>query len=203
MSRIKVFKKIIICVLIANVLMATQCYDDDEVNFSSTIVENPDLLMVENNENTFVVGDFITIQTVIEDAQRDINENELLISDFISNLSTQEIEYGLDLYKMNAYGEYDRINLTDSEENLVAQMGEVQVEFGRLFITSVLENDSVFRSSISLKLLATGRYQLRRGGVYYNNNFIEIEQTNFDEYLLIRTSIQGDNEEGFYEFEVN
>ena len=173
--------------------------DDDMYNYSVTEVSNDHLIEIENNQNVFNVNEVINISTIIENLQTTVNDDSILITDYISEtVSENFLYYYLTVYRLNSNGTVSIYGLTD--ENLVVSGNSAVIDSESL---SVIVNfdGSRFTSNLGLKISEPGTYYISGVQTYYGSipgkvQIIPVSGRN--EGLIINSKIINSNEEDRY-----
>jgi len=164
-------------------------------------VENNSLIEIENNINTFNVGETIYIISTITDVQTTTENLQFNISDFHNYDS---LDYLLGLYKETNFGTLSKI--TVSQNNIEIISGDIiaddNVNNPTILVKNALLNDT-FSSKFGIKLLESGTYYLGSNYIDNNKGTITIYSGNSDGDLILRTHIINSNADDFYQFTVN
>lgn len=177
------------------------CPEEDDYRSIYYTIENDALLSVENNTTTLNLGDTIYFETAISDMQNTISNESISISDFLS--SNEPLNYSLLVYKLNSYGNLDRLTLNENSitpiEGSVLVIEDTNNPYLQLQ-TVLIEN--TFKNKFGLTVLEAGTYYI--GGDYNaHNGKISIYTYNPFGSLNINTKIVNSNPEGLYTFTVN
>lgn len=177
------------------------CPEEDDYHSIYYTIENDALLSVEDNTTTISLGDTIYFETAISDMQSTISNEAISISDFIPN--NESLSYSLLMYKLNSYGNLDRLTL--NENSITPIEGSVLViedpNNPYLQLQTVF-TENTYKNKFGLTVLETGTYYI--GGDYnaYNGK-ISIYSYNEFGSVTINTKIVNSNPEGLYTFTVN
>ncbi|MBQ0768701.1 MAG: hypothetical protein KBT58_05375 [Bizionia sp.] len=177
------------------------CPEDDDYNGRNYTIENDNLLSVENNITTYNLGDTLYFETAISNTQNTTTNESISIIDFTQN--GEPITYSLLVYKLNSYGNLDRLVL--NEDSITAIEGSVLViedpNNPYLQLQTVLTENS-YKNKFGVTLLEPGTYYI--GGDYnaYNGK-IGIYTYNEFGSLNINTKIVNSNTEGLYVFTID
>lgn len=177
------------------------CPEEDDYYSIYYTIENDALLSVEDNTTTISLGDTIYFKTAISDMQSTITNETISISDFTPN--NESLSYSLLVYKLNSYGNLDRLAL--NENSITPIEGSVLViedpNNPYLQLQTVFAENS-YKNKFGLTVLETGTYYI--GGDYnaYNGK-ISIYSYNELGSVTINTKIENSNPEGLYTFTVN
>ncbi|TYB76630.1 hypothetical protein ES676_04610 [Bizionia saleffrena] len=177
------------------------CPEEDDYNGHNYTVENDALLSVEGNVSTLNLGDTLYFETAISDTQSKTTNENISISDFTQ--SGEPITYSLLVYKLNSYGNFDRITLND--DSITTIEGSVFVvedpNNPYLQLKTVL-TENTYKNKFGVTVLEAGTYYI--GGDYNTyNGKIGIYTTNEFGTLNITTKIVNSNTEGRYIFTIN
>jgi len=177
------------------------CPEEDDYLGLNYTIENDTLLSVEDNATTLNLGDTLYFDTAISNIQSTTTNETISISDFTPN--TESVTYSLLVYKLNSYGNLDRLTLND--ESITILEGSVLVSEDSnnpyLQIQTVL-TENTYKNKFGLTVLEPGTYYI--GGDYsaYNGK-ISIYTYNEVGSLNINTKLVNSNTEGLYGFIVN
>lgn len=180
-----------------------QCSSIDDFSKTTTIVEEPNLVKVEDNKVEFSINDDIIINTIIPDNVISNDGKKLLLSGYLAELQ-ETISLWLYIYTDGENNDLKGVSITEAD----AEVGEILCEgldYGMYISTVFDETKNTFVSRIKLKLTEPGTYYL--GGGYYDsykdNQSIRIFiRSILNEEVIINTSIKNSNEKGLYKFVV-
>ncbi|TYC14177.1 hypothetical protein ES677_06440 [Bizionia gelidisalsuginis] len=177
------------------------CPEEDDYNGHNYTVENDALLSVEGNVSTLNLGDTLYFETAISDTQSTTTNENISISDFTQ--SGEPITYSLLVYKLNSYGNFDRITLND--DSITTIEGSVFVvedpNNPYLQLKTVL-TENTYKNKFGVTVLEAGTYYIGGDFNTYNGK-IGIYTTNEFGTLNITTKIVNSNTEGRYIFTIN
>lgn len=184
-------------------LCATTCTDGcgGENPSKQYNVENNTLIEIENNANTFNLGETIYIGTSIADEQITTDNLQINISDFHNYNS---LDYTLGLYKEFNFGSPTKIPVNQNNIEIIYGdlIADNNINNPHLLVKNTLENGS-FSSKFGIKLLETGTYYLGSNYADNNNGTITIYSGNQEGDLILKTTIVNANTDNFYQFTVN
>ncbi|WP_417237532.1 hypothetical protein [Bizionia sp.] len=180
------------------------CPGEDDYLYSNTNVRNDTVIQIENNTIDFQVNDTIYISTMLNNEQVSVNNNTVLLTDYIL-LNSQEnfYFYNLNLYKETAYDTYALIEL--NENALIVLEGITTVDYQSLFVRCNLDN-TIFRNKFGIKLLEPGKYYLSGSHNYYNEGeeLVHISTNSYNnDHISISSKIMASDTTGRYYFTVN
>lgn len=197
----KILKFISFFILITLCHTNTQCEDDD--NFPNNIyIDNDTIIQVEDNQNTYTVGDAIVIETNILLSQTTTSNQEISLADYDYSEPESAYRYHLSLYKLNAFGTLSKIPLTDSSITVIE--GNTTVENGSMFIEAFF-NGTSYINKASITLPETGTFYLA-GKRFLQNSDGKLEilgGVSEFAFVNISSAIVGANTQGGFEFTVN
>ena len=183
-------------------LSAFQCGDD---TFEpDNLVENSDLVIVQDNKTSFEVGEYIFINTSIDNEQQTIDDRVIALKDFFTG-GEHSLDYSLGLFRMNELNEKVPVFI----EN--AQASEGTIEFNDQnpyfnIISPYDANSERFSSAVGVRLDLAGDYMLAPDAARFEDDvhFIYFDLSGLGSLgtLQLNTSILNADADGIYRFTV-
>ena len=187
-------------------LCASLCCPEEDTPSEQFFIENNNLVRIVNNTDTFNLNDVITIETVIDNNQNTVNNEDILLSNLFYDdiLDTSFLQHNLVLYEETGFGTLSPITVTlDDIENIE---GITEVNGNFMQIRSYYDsNTNTFISEFSITLKESGTFFIsdnRFGlndyrGIFITGGVLELG------FAQIKSAIQNANEDGGYRFTVN
>ncbi|AUC81503.1 hypothetical protein [Lacinutrix sp. Bg11-31] len=181
------------------------CPEEDDYIENNINIENDTIVQVQDNQNTYTVGEAIIIETNIGLNQTRTTGQEISLADYDYSEPESFYSYSLALYKLNAFGSSSKIPLNISNINLIE--GTTTIQNGVLFIEAAFNGNS-YNNKVSITLSEAGSYYL--SGDYYsysqNNSPGELQiigGVSEFAFVNIYSEIVEANPDGYFEFTVN
>lgn len=196
----KIFKPLTFFLVITLCLTNTQCDEDD--NFPPQLnLQNNTSVQIQDNQNTYNVGDEIVIETSISLSQTTSSGESVLLSDYDYSEPESAYRYYLALYKLNEFGSISMIPLTNSNINVLE--GSTTIVNGSLFVEAFF-NGQDYTNKVSITLAEAGTFYLAGLDFLQNIGQLEIDGGVSEfAFVNINSNIVNANAEGGFEFFVN
>ncbi|MDJ0644764.1 MAG: hypothetical protein QNJ57_02170 [Flavobacteriaceae bacterium] len=194
-------KKLLVLVLIP-LLSAFQCEEDE---FTPDYrIENANLVEIRDNKSAFAVGDYLFIETTIDNSQITTDSRSISLKDFM-NGDPLVLYYSLVLYRLDSENEEVPIFI----ESVQAPDGMIEYSSENPFFNILSfyngSNDN-FTSSLGIKLSEPGVYALKPDVIIGNGNkhaiLFTLNGSATQGSLELTTSIANSDEDGIYRFVV-
>lgn len=187
-------------------LCSVLCSTEEDTPSEQFFIENNNLIRIVNNTDTFNLNDVITIETVIDNNQTTVNNEDILLSNLFYDdiLYTSFLQHNLVLYKETGFGTLSPITVTLDDIENIEGLTEVNGNF--MQIRSYYDsNTNTFISEFSITLKESGTFFIsdnRFGlndyrGIFITGGVLELG------FAQIKSAIQNANEDGGYRFTVN
>ena len=187
-------------------LCSALCSTEEDTPSEQFFIENNNLIRIVNNTDTFNLNDVITIETVIDNNQTTVNNEDILLSNLFYDdiLYTSFLQHNLVLYKETGFGTLSPITVTLDDIENIEGLTEVNGNF--MQIRSYYDsNTNTFISEFSITLKVSGTFFIsdnRFGlndyrGIFITGGVLELG------FAQIKSAIQNANEDGGYRFTVN
>jgi hypothetical protein len=178
-------KKIVFLILITPLFLAFQCGPGDPCFAKIAQKVKPNLITIDNLQDTYTVGDIIWLSSTLERIQNFENPNETI------DLFSFPFDYGfgIQFYKSSVYNPEIFLCLNNNTTEIV--YGSLNETLGcNLFVYEKIGN--VLKCRIGVKLLETGNYKL---SVYDISTFRELGLNCNDKGLDINTTFSNNNQQ--------
>ena len=178
-------KKIVFLILITPLFLAFQCGPGDPCFAKIAQKAKPNLITIDNLQDTYTVGDIIWLSSTLERIQNFENPNETI------DLFSFPFDYGFGIkfYKSSVYNPEIFLCLNNNTTEIV--YGSLNETLGcNLFVYEKIGN--VLKCRIGVKLLETGNYKL---SVYDISTFRELGLNCNDKGLDINTTFSNNNQQ--------
>lgn len=151
-------------------LFGIYCSSDNNGHNSQYIyIDNNEIVQIENNQNTFSVGESITIVTDIDLEQVTTNNKTVNLSNYdLGQVGQSSYEYVLTLYKATTFGTITAIGQVPLTEDLITSIeGEIEIKdpLGILQVSSIFDGTS-YKNKFSILLPEAGTYYLARDPLF-------------------------------------
>ena len=187
-------------------LYSALCSTEEDTPSEQFFIENNNLIRIVNNTDTFNLNDVITIETVIDNNQTTVNNEDILLSNLFYDdiLYTSFLQHNLVLYKETGFRTLSPITVTLDDIENIEGLTEVNGNF--MQIRSYYDsNTNTFISEFSITLKESGTFFIsdnRFGlndyrGIFITGGVLELG------FAQIKSAIQNANEDGGYRFTVN
>lgn len=187
-------------------LCSALCSTEEDTPSEQFFIENNNLIRIVNNTDTFNLNDVITIETVIDNNQTTVNNEDILLSNLFYDdiLYTSFLQHNLVLYKETGFRTLSPITVTLDDIENIEGLTEVNGNF--MQIRSYYDsNTNTFISEFSITLKESGTFFIsdnRFGlndyrGIFITGGVLELG------FAQIKSAIQNANEDGGYRFTVN
>lgn len=197
----KFLKPLSFFVVISLCFLNTQCDEDDDFPNQITIQNNTSV-QIQDNQNTYSVGDEIIIETNISLNQTTSSGETISLSDYDYSEPESAYRYYITLYKLNEFGSISMIPLMES--NITPLEGNTTIVNGSLFVEAFFNGES-YANTVSITLAETGTFYLA-GLRFLQNNDGQLDiDGGVSEFAFvnINSTIVNANSEGGFEFFVN
>ena len=181
------------------------CTPEDEYNNESFIIRNDSIISIQDNQSNFNIGDYIYIETTIDNQQQTVDDESIMLSDYdYGEVNQSGFRNNLSLYKITEYNTTVQIPLLN--EHITAIEGDYYLDENYNSTTIHFENyfdGNQYKSIIGIKLLESGTFYLANS-YEYGDTFVYIDGGTYENgYIQIKSKIVDSNEEGQYYFTVN
>jgi len=195
-------KAISIIYLMSISLCASLCCPEEDDYFPVTItIENDFLIAIQNDQTEYALGDFIFIETIVDNQQQDTSDNPITLSDYdYAEIDQSRLEFGMSLYKLTGFDTLVKIPLLEEHLNIIE--GTTELSQDNIGFYGVY-NGVNYVNKTGIKLLEAGTYFI--GASYSNNtNVVTLWGGDYNtSWISIKSKIVNANEDGFFEFTVN
>ena len=178
-------KKNILLLFVAPLLLAFQCEPNDPCYPKITQKSKPNLITIENLQNTYDIGDIIWFNSTLDRIQNFENPNETI------DLFSFPLDYGfgIQFYKSSVYNPEIFLCLNDNTTEIAH--GSLNETLGcNLFVYE--KSDTELKCRIGIKLLESGNYKL---SIYNISNFRNTGLNCNDKGLDINTTFSNNNQQ--------
>jgi len=181
-------KKIVLLIVLIPFIFAFQCDSETEPCGNFVEFQKPDLVTIENPQETYELGDVLWLTSEV-DRNQFSTETGASIDLFQSN---NQLYYYIDLQKSSAYNGYFYLYL--NENTTIIEHGEMESNN-----VILVQEGNYFKSKIGIKLLEPGTYSINIYNIAsFNPNQVGC---NFTAYSMI-TDFNG-LDSNLFTFEVN
>ncbi|MFI1771383.1 hypothetical protein [Thalassobellus citreus] len=170
-----------------------------EDDYTTINIENNNIVKIENNQDTFNLGEKIYITTIIKNQQTSVDNQTLLLTDYLDTTNNEAYIYNsFTLYKETNFNTLSIIPINNDVLEIITGNATVNNEY--IQVESPY-NSNTFTSKFSITLLESGTFYLSGNG--YNNAVYFDVNTNGKEYISISSEIINSNDNNYYKFTVN
>lgn len=174
------------------------CPEEDDNDYQSFEVQNDSIISIENDETVFQLNDTIFINTLIKNSQTTVDNETIVLSDFLDLDADPYLYYNLILYKETSFGTLAKIAITNS--NIIILDGLADNTYDELIEIKNMYNSVNFSSKFGIKLLETGTYYLGPPNLDYTEHIYINGSSGYNNYITILSKIINSNENGTYKF---
>lgn len=199
-------KYAILLILISSIGSSCFVPDDDE-DYPSIQIENNEIIQIENNQNTFSVGESITVETNIAIEQVAITMDGVFSNQTVNLTDYDYAEVGQSYYEselvlsklimFNGNSSTVAIPLTDAFITNMEGITETSELYNRNLKVKSIFNGTSYKNKFSIILPEAGTYFLSTNPYRLTGGERPIG------YVSIRSKIINSNAAGQYEFTVN
>lgn len=186
-------------------LCASLCGCPTEEIYEQINILNNNIIKIENNQNTFKLGDKLNLKISIDNQQVTTNNKTILLSDYISTTNSEKatIYNYFILYKKTNFNTFAKIPITNDVIEILN--GTVTTSNEYIQVKSFLKDDK-FVSEFKISLLESGTFYLS-GNNFYDSDingktYFNVNSTPNTNISLLSNIINSD-EKNLYKFTVN
>lgn len=180
------------------------CPKEDDYDTTTYYVENNTIIQIEDNKNVFNLGDRLYITVSIEDQQITIDNEDVILSDFVDITNSDEayVYNSFILYKETGYNTLSKILIKNDDLEVIKGNLSTYDEF--IQVVSTYDDDK-FISEFSFPLLENGTFYLSGSSLdYYEHGGVNLNiGTEEKGFISIMSNIINSNEKNLYKFTVN
>lgn len=186
-------------------LCASLCGCPTEEIYEQINILNNNIIKIENNQNTFKLGDKLNLKISIDNQQVTTNNKTILLSDYISTTNSEKatIYNYFILYKKTNFNTFAKIPITNDVIEILN--GTVTTSNEYIQVKSFLKDDK-FVSEFKISLLESGTFYLS-GNNFYDSDingktYFNVNSTPNTNISLLSNIVNSD-EKNLYKFTVN
>lgn len=186
-------------------LCASLCGCPTEEIYEQINILNNNIIKIENNQNTFKLGDKLNLKISIDNQQVTTNNKTILLSDYISTTNSEKatIYNYFILYKKTNFNTFAKIPITNDVIEVLN--GTVTTSNEYIQVKSFLKDDK-FVSEFRISLLESGTFYLS-GNNFYDSDingktYFNVNSTPNTNISLLSNIVNSD-EKNLYKFTVN
>lgn len=186
-------------------LCASLCGCPTEEIYEQINILNNNIIKIENNQNTFKLGDKLNLTISIDNQQVTTNNKTILLSDYISTTNSEKatIYNYFILYKKTDFNTFAKIPITNDVIEVLN--GTVTTSNEYIQVKSFLKDDK-FVSEFRISLLESGTFYLSGNNFYdpdiNGKTYFNVNSTPNTNISLLSNIINSD-EKNLYKFTVN
>ena len=186
-------------------LCASLCGCPTEEIYEQINILNNNIIKIENNQNTFKLGDKLNLTISIDNQQVTTNNKTILLSDYISTTNSEKatIYNYFILYKKTDFNTFAKIPVTNDVIEVLN--GTVTTSNEYIQVKSFLKDDK-FVSEFRISLLESGTFYLSGNNFYdpdiNGKTYFNVNSTPNTNISLLSNIINSD-EKNLYKFTVN
>lgn len=186
-------------------LCASLCGCPTEEIYEQINILNNNIIKIENNQNTFKLGDKLNLTISIDNQQVTTNNKTILLSDYISTTTSEKatIYNYFILYKKTNFNTFAKIPITNDVIEVLN--GTVTTSNEYIQVKSFLKDDK-FVSEFRISLLESGTFYLSGNNFYdpdiNGKTYFNVNSTPNTIISLLSNIINSD-EKNLYKFTVN
>lgn len=186
-------------------LCASLCGCPTEEIYEQINILNNNIIKIENNQNTFKLGDKLNLTISIDNQQVTTNNKTILLSDYISTTTSEKatIYNYFILYKKTDFNTFAKIPITNDVIEVLN--GTVTTSNEYIQVKSFLKDDK-FVSEFRISLLESGTFYLSGNNFYdpdiNGKTYFNVNSTPNTNISLLSNIINSD-EKNLYKFTVN
>lgn len=186
-------------------LCASLCGCPTEEIYEQINILNNNIIKIENNQNTFKLGDKLNLTISIDNQQVTTNNKTILLSDYISTTTSEKatIYNYFILYKKTNFNTFAKIPITNDVIEVLN--GTVTTSNEYIQVKSFLKDDK-FVSEFRISLLESGTFYLSGNNFYdpdiNGKTYFNVNSTPNTNISLLSNIINSD-EKNLYKFTVN
>lgn len=186
-------------------LCASLCGCPTEEIYEQINILNNNIIKIENNQNTFKLGDKLNLKISIDNQQVTTNNKTILLSDYISTTNSEKatIYNYFILYKKTNFNTFAKIPITNDVIEVLN--GTVTTSNEYIQVKSFLKDDK-FVSEFRISLLESGTFYLSGNNFYdpdiNGKTYFNVNSTPNTNISLLSNIINSD-EKNLYKFTVN
>ena len=192
-------------IMITFSLCASLCGCPTEEIYEQINILNNNIIKIENNQNTFKLGDKLNLTISIDNQQVTTNNKTILLSDYISTTNSEKatIYNYFILYKKTDFNTFAKIPITNDVIEVLN--GTVTTSNEYIQVKSFLKDDK-FVSEFRISLLESGTFYLSGNNFYdpdiNGKTYFNVNSTPNTNISLLSNIINSD-EKNLYKFTVN